>query len=103
MKTLKCSLSLATVLLLSSACAGFRTVQTDYSYEPTTGKVIRKITTRAKSTTFFDSKSNLAKWKASQTDKTQGAEVGGLLQESTATNLVTISANAENMMRMLAK
>lgn len=70
------------VLLPIVGCARFGTTQTDNSYDPETGKLIRSITTKAASHTFFESKSALAKWKASQTDKTQGAEVGGLSQDA---------------------
>ena len=68
-------------------CASFTTEQTDTSKENENGTE-RTITTRATSRTFFESKSELAKFKASQTDKTQSASVGSLSQEATASNLV---------------
>lgn len=87
--------SLAVILLVAMAgCARFQTVQTDISYDkPSPGTPSRTITTKASSYTFFASKSTLAKWKAQQTDKTQGAEVGGLAQSSDAitTNSVALA------------
>ena len=61
------------------------------SYEK--GQPVRQITTKATSTTFFSAKSDLAKFKASQTDKTQSATVGSLGQEGGQTN-AAISAGA---------
>lgn len=84
-------LSLALVLL-TGGCSTFKTVQSDSreEYDPTTGKLVSKnvITTKAGSRTLWDSDSQLANWKATQTEKTQGAEVGALVQKSTATNSV---------------
>ena len=72
--------------LLLVGCARFTTTQRDTSYE--SDKIVRKITTKASAHTFFEAKSQLASWKATQTDKTQGATVGTLSQEATTTNLV---------------
>lgn len=73
--------------VLMTGCARFGTTQTDESYDTETGtKRVRTITTRASAYTLFSARSSLAKWKASQTDKTQGATVGDLNQESSATN-----------------
>lgn len=74
-------------ILLSVGCARFSTQQTDISYAE--GKPTRQITTKATSKTFFESKSSLTSFKATQTDKSQSATVGSLNQESTATNLVS--------------
>lgn len=76
-------------IAMLTGCARFGTIQKDYSYDPT-GKLIRKISTRAASHTLFEAKSSLANWQASQTDKTQSAKVGGLNQEATATNLAPL-------------
>lgn len=72
-------------------CARFSTKQIDLSYD-NQGKPKRKITTRATSYALFASKSSLANFKASQTDKTQGASVGTLNQEAqgSVTNLAVI-------------
>ncbi len=100
MKTIKRHLGLLMLALAGFAlpgCARFSTTQHDYSYAPNTNGTqtassapIRKITTKVTATTFFDSSSELSKFKASQTDKTQGASVGGLNQSSTSTNLAGI-------------
>jgi len=70
--------------LAVSGCANFSTVQTDRRFDES-GNVTTEVTTKAKATTFFASKSSLANWKASQTEKTQGAEVGTLEQEASGT------------------
>lgn len=82
-------LGVVALSLLAGGCSQFRTVQTDERYNEQTGEKTT-ITTKASSSTFFDSKSSLAKWKASQTEKSQGAEVGGLQQESNGTNIVNL-------------
>ena len=74
------------LILVCSGCARFSTHQTDISDE-TTGK--REITTKASASTFFSAKSSLAQWKATQTDKSQGATVGGLDQSGGQTNQVS--------------
>ena len=96
-------------LLLAIGCASFTTKQTDvssYDIDRNTGKAWprREITTRATARTFFEGKSALAQFKASQTDKTQSATVGTLTQETTATNLVPIvQAVAEGVVKGLGK
>jgi hypothetical protein len=72
-------------LLSLAGCSTFVTTQTDLSTNPDGTQ--RTITTKAKATTFWDSGSALANFKASQTDKTQSATVGSLNQFSTATNV----------------
>lgn len=81
-------------LALATGCAMFQTTQKDQRYEG--GKKTGKITTRATAFTFWESKSALANFKASQTEKTQGASVGSLNQEGGGTNTAaTVSALAE--------
>lgn len=77
--------SMAIVLCCLCSCAKFSTVQIDERTDEKT-----KVTTKASSWTFFDSKSNLAKWQAKQSEKTQGAEVGGLGQSASGTNAVSL-------------
>ena len=92
------------LLLISlCSCARFNTTQTDYSYDPETGNKIRQITTKAASSTFFESKSSLTTWKATQTDKTQGATVGGLEQSSTGTNTVSLLKALADLVGALPK
>lgn len=86
---------------LLAGCARFGTVQKDISYDSTTGNKIREITTKATGSTFFDAKSELAKWKASQTDKTQSAEVGGLSNLSSGTNAVQALKELNTLMLRL--
>ena len=83
------------VALLTVGCARFTTTQTDASYSDE-GKPLRTITTKATSSTLWDSKSALASFKATQTDKTQSATVGSLNQESSGTNTAaTVRAIAD--------
>jgi len=77
-------------LLLMCSCARFSTTQIDHRENVQTGE-ITTVTTKAASYTFFASTSRLASWKAEQSEDQQGAEVGDLNQESTATNLVDIT------------
>jgi hypothetical protein len=88
-KKMKRKLLFSATLLAFAGCARFTTTQTDERINAKTGEKTT-ITTRASSSTFFDSKSSLAKWKATQSEKSQGAEVGGLQQESSATNVVSL-------------
>ena len=82
---------------LFTGCASFSTTQTDVSYDPETNQT-RKITTRAKARTLFEAKSALSNFKASQTDKTQGASVGSLNQEASSTN---VAANASALAELI--
>lgn len=86
------------ILLILSGCASFTTIQTDERTNEKTGEKT-KITTRAASWTFFDSKSTLAKWKATQSEKSQGAEVGGLAQETSGTNAVAVLEGIEKVLK----
>jgi hypothetical protein len=85
-----------------TGCARFSTVQTDTSYDEH-DKVIRKITTRAKAGTLFTARSALANFKASQTDKTQGASVGSLTQETSGTNSVAALRELRGIIEALPK
>lgn len=80
-------LTLVAALALTAGCASFTTTQTDTSYD-TNGQPARAITTKVKVRTLFDANSALAKSKASNTDKAQTAELGGLNQSSNTTNAV---------------
>ena len=76
------------LLGLMSGCAQFSTVQTDRTYTKD-GDPEREVTTRANAMTFFASKTALAKWQASQTDKQQRASVGSLDQTADATGVTS--------------
>ncbi len=87
------SLSLCVAALLLCGCARFSTTQTDLRYE--NGKPSTAITTRATAYTLFSSRSDLARWKATQSEKSQGAEVGGLSQQGATNSAATVSALTE--------
>ena len=72
--------------LLLAGCASFKTKQTDERQLPDGSYT--KITTYAASRTLFTSKSDLANFKASQTEGVQSATVGSLGQSSSGTNVV---------------
>lgn len=91
-KTLTAAFLTVTTVNLIIGCARFSTTQTDVSYE--NGKPLRTITTHAAATTLFEGRSSLANFKASQTDKTQGANVGALSQDSSTTTNTAASLNA---------
>lgn len=69
----------ATVLL--GGCARFSTSQSDLRYNED-GSPSTAIVTKARATTLFSSK-QLTQWKASQTDRTQGATMGTEMQGAT--------------------
>jgi hypothetical protein len=71
-----------------AGCAHYTTTQSDTSYEK--GIPSRTITTKVKVGTFFDAKSELAKSKAMQTDKTQSSALGGMSQETSGSNAVQV-------------
>lgn len=75
------------VAVAFTGCARFYTDQTDTTTVAPDGTETRTIKTKAAGTTFAAGKQALAGWKATQTDKTQGASVNGLGQESDASNL----------------
>lgn len=77
-------------LLVAVGCSHFSTKQTDISTTDENGTTTRTITTTASANTFFDGRSSLASFKATQTDKTQGASVGSLSQETSGTNAVNV-------------
>lgn len=72
------------------SCAHFTTKQTDERMEDGT----TKITTKASAYTLFSSSSQLANFKATQTEKTQGAEVGSLNQQGGTNTVATLEALA---------
>jgi hypothetical protein len=81
--------------MLLAGCARFSSVQT----EDTNG--IRKTEIRA--STLFDANSELAKLRASTTDKSQTVTIGSLNQESTSTNLVNLLLGLAQLGALLGK
>jgi hypothetical protein len=72
------------LLFFTPGCAGFSNHQSDRSLTtlPDGTREERVITSQQRANTLFDSKSALAKLRATQTDKTQGLSIGALEQES---------------------
>jgi len=88
--TLLCIAGIIWPMFVTVGCARFTTQQTDVSYE--LGQKTREVTTKASALTFIEAKSSLANFKASQTDKTQGATVGSLNQAADAgTNVANLA------------
>lgn len=81
-------LSTAVLAIALCGCANFSSQQTDLSYEK--GLPLRTISTTTKARTFFSSKSDLARYKALTTDKTQSLGIGSLNLESPTNNLDVI-------------
>lgn len=73
------------LVIMLAGCAHFGTKQTDVSYEKGSLLPQRSITTKVSATTFLSAKSDLAKFRATQTDKTQSASVGSLAQSAEVT------------------
>ncbi len=90
-------------LTLLTGCARFSTVQTDISSTDSYGQPTRTITTKASSYAIFEANSKLSQWKATQTDKSQGASVGGLEQSASATNAVAILEAIGKIMSAMPK
>jgi len=81
-----------------ASCATFNATQTDESDE---SSGTRKITTTIKARTLFDSKTELAKLKATQTEKTQSLGIGALSAESHGTNVVPALDKVVNILQLL--
>jgi len=81
---------LPSMILLCGGCAHFATNQTEDRHNEQTHETTT-IKTRVTATTFFDSKSQLSNFKASQSEKTQGASVGSLTQEASGSNAVNLA------------
>lgn len=81
------TIAIAAILLLPG-CARFSTKQSDTSYD-TNGNPARAVTTKASAWTLLSAKSDLASFKANQTDKSQSATVGSLSQQG-GTNVVAV-------------
>jgi hypothetical protein len=84
------SLALFCVPLLAvsvmAGCARFKTTQVDERKNPNGESTT--ISTTVSASTLWTSRSQLANFKAAQTEKSQGASVGSLSQESSGTNTV---------------
>lgn len=72
--------------LAIAGCARFKTTQIDERKAP--DGQITKVSTIVSASTLFTSRSQLANFRASQTERQQGASVGSLSQESSGTNAV---------------
>jgi hypothetical protein len=83
MKTTIGIATVATLALLSTGCVRFSTTQKDIRYDET-GKPSTTVTTKASATSFLQGRQALASWKAQQSEGEQGAEVGGVAQETDA-------------------
>lgn len=72
-------------LLLLCGCAHFTSEQTETRTEGTNTVILKS---QQRITTFFDSKTGIAKMRVSRTEKTTGITVGGFEQESSGSNVV---------------
>jgi hypothetical protein len=77
------SLFLASILLLNG-CAHFTSRQTETAPDGT------QRVTRVSVTTFLDARSEVAKLRATTSDKTQGLSLGSVSENSSSTNAVEI-------------
>lgn len=73
------------IAVLATGCASNSQRQYDRSFGAD-GKLQREIETRVSARTVFDAKSELANFKASQTDKTQSIAIGRNAAEASSTN-----------------
>jgi hypothetical protein len=72
------------LLVLLSGCAHFSSRQTETAPDGT------QRVTRVAVTTFMDGRSDVAKLRATTSDKTQGLTLGGLSESASSTNTVAI-------------
>ena len=86
--------TVALLALLSTGCVRFSTTQTDIRYDEATGKPATSVTTKAAAYSFFQGKQAIANWKAQQTEGEQGAEVGGVDQETEAAEDIAATIRA---------
>jgi hypothetical protein len=99
----------AVLVGLVTGCASFVTDQRDITYEAITNGTktasvpTREIRTRAKARTFWDAKSALARFRASQTDKSQTATVGELGMETSGTNAIAVLDRLATIVKALPK
>jgi hypothetical protein len=100
---MKLILTTITILAIGVGCARFSTKQTDTRYDDK-GKPSTSITTKAAAWTFWESKSTLANFKATQTEKSQGASVGSLNQEGggPGTNVVALLQSVVDVVKTAA-
>jgi hypothetical protein len=80
-------------------CARFKTTQIDDRKAPNGESTT--VTTIVSASTLWSAKSKLTDFKANQTEKSQGASVGSLAQESTGTNTVEFIRAFEALARAL--
>ena len=84
--------------LLCAGCAHFTTTQKDIRNEDGTTTIV----THVSATTLFSARSELTKFKALQTEKSQGAEVGSLAQQG-GTNAVAVLEKIADIVKALPK
>lgn len=85
--------------LAIAGCARFKTTQIDERKAPNGESTT--VTTIVSASTLWSAKSKLTDFKANQTEKSQGASVGSLAQESTGTNTVEFIRAFESLARTL--
>lgn len=87
------------LLLILTGCASFKTKQVDERILTDGSRT--KVSTYAASRTLFTSKSDLANFKASQTEGQQSASVGTLGQSSSGTNAVEALKSIDSILNKL--
>lgn len=93
---------LTLTLFLLSGCARFTTQQVERRYN-SEGKITTEITTTVGASTLFDADSKLTNFKATQTEKSQGASVGTLDSSSSGTNAVEVLDRLYKIVNALPK
>jgi hypothetical protein len=102
-------LTLILLVAITNGCARFTTTQKDLRYVIVTNAThtatapSTEITTRATAWTFWDSRSALSRFRAAQTDKSQSATVGELVQETSGTNAVQVLKELNKIISALPK
>ena len=79
------------IVSILTGCATFSSVQKDEISD--NNGTTHTLSTACRASSFFAGKSDIAKWKAQQSSRAQGASVGGLVVDSDAgTNTSAVAA-----------
>lgn len=94
---MKKTIAIAIASVLLAGCAHLSNSQEDTSYNDA-GKPVRTIKSHQGATALFDSNSQIVKFRATNTDKTQSSSVGSVDQSASSTNAVALLHEVDNIL-----
>lgn len=89
------------IAVMCTGCASNVSRQRDISYSESTGKPVRVIDTKISARTLVEAKSELANFKASNTDKTQSLSIGRIANEANSTNTTSGLRELVELLKLL--